>query len=624
MGGIDRSTLRAAARVSALLLGLVALLACPRRPLSHPIPLERTELAPGRFVDGAAAGQPFGVPGGMRLRGLLQGKGGAAARATLLHPDGREQTFEARAGEELPLDEPLTAGSYQLELGPGSVLAEARLVRPAKGRSVVLVVVDTLRDDHIAARTTPQILAAFTAGRRFTDTLAGSSWTLPSMASLLTGRSVIELTAPAGDLIGIPAGVETLAERFQAAGYATAAFVANDTLREGNGFGRGFGRFETPAERGGKKQDAGALLAAARAFLAAHAGEDAFVLLHLMETHEPLRDHRGRGRSVVNNRILAMRERAATPEEAETFRTLYREEVEHLDGTLGPFFATLPRDAVVALTADHGEMLGEEGVWGHGLTVFDPVLRVPLLMRAPGMKAGEERGPAALVDLAPTLLAAAGLAVPEGLAGRNLARPLDPQRERVAATFSAGPLRWAWHGEGEGVIAHFAPQPGYAPQATVTLAEQQPLWTGLRARGTQHEAEGALLTRAARAFAADIGHLTPGLQVLAVGLQGGAEIEIEATGEKPLIQLFATAPAAVERQGDQLRLSWPVPQPLALVVFDRASNPRPRGPGWIAAKNVPPPITTPGLFAWFNERTPAEQKAQEEILERLRALGYIQ
>ena len=137
----------------------------------------------------------------------------------------------------------------------------------ASRRLVVLVVVDTLRDDFVDRASMPRTLAALSGARRFTDTRANSSWTLPSLASAFTSRPVLELTSSDGSLIGIPPTETTLAERLHDAGFATAAFVANATLRNGNGFAQGFDRFETTGAVADPPPDAQVILAAARSWI---------------------------------------------------------------------------------------------------------------------------------------------------------------------------------------------------------------------------------------------------------------------------------------------------------------------------------------------------------------------
>jgi arylsulfatase A-like enzyme len=120
----------------------------------------------------------------------------------------------------------------------------------------------------------------------------------------------------------------------------------------------------------------------------------------------------------------------------ERLRELYHEEVRYADARFGEFLDALRwlglyEDSLIVLTSDHGEEFGEHGGLEHGKTLFDESLRIPLVVRYPGgREAGaEEPRPVSLVDVAPTVLAAAGLSTPGNLDGS----PLPTPRARAAA-----------------------------------------------------------------------------------------------------------------------------------------------------------------------------------------------
>ena len=507
-------------------------------------------------------------------------------------------------------------------------------------RLVVLVVIDTLRDDHLTAERMPRTVAALAGARRFTGTRANASWTLPSMASALTSRPVGELSGSDGTLVGIPEAETTLAERLHGAGFATGAFVANGTLRRGNGFAQGFDRFETPTKPEDPSPDAATVVASARAFLAAQRGRDAFVWLHLMEPHEPWPDREGRGRVAVQSHVVAHRERLATAAETTAMRELYALDVAACDAALAPFLEELPPDAVIVVTADHGELLGEGetwgGVWGHGLTVYDTVLAVPLLVRAPGVAAGDDPRPAELLDLVPTLLARLPREEPgetgAPLSGVDLvSAPLSAGRPRLAATWSAGPLRWSYRRGDLAALAHFSTQAEAASTAAVAVRETLPLPAGIWAYDPRLDpmAErgvplgGADLAEVAAAFAHDLGAMVPGFQALVVGEAPGGAVEFETAGAARLAQLFAAAPLAVERAPGRLRISMPKDSGFVLAAFAADEKLRPLGEGWSLGRDAPPAIANPGRASWRNPRPARSQEPQAELVEHLRALGYL-
>ncbi|HSM51700.1 MAG TPA: hypothetical protein VLA75_09880, partial [Thermoanaerobaculia bacterium] len=211
------------------------------------------------------------------------------------------------------------------------------------------------------------------------------------------------------------------------------------------------------------------------------------------------------------------------------------------------------------------------------------------------------------------------------------AAPPPPERVRLAATFSAGPLRWVWRRGGQTVLAHFASQPGLAPPSQVALHESHPLPAGWRLfdrardpRGTAGlPLEGDLLAAVAAAFAADAGRLAPGIQLLATALAAGEEVAVEVAGEPEIVQLLATSPTRVTRRGTALALSWEGPEPLALAVLGGRARVAPAGEGWAVGRDAPPALRVPGRALWRNARDPALQHPQDEVLARLRALGYL-
>jgi arylsulfatase A-like enzyme len=478
-----------------------------------------------------------------------------------------------------------------------------------------VVLVDTLRADHVTTERMPRTLAALAGSRSFLDVSANSSWTLPSVASLFTSRPVLDLTAPDGTLVGIPDGRETVAERVRRLGLATAAFVANETVRESNGFGRGFDRYWNVGALGARQPpDASEVIERAREWLGSHRGERAFLYLHFMDPHEPWRDHSGKGRRVPASQVLATRQRPATERETRWMRELYAEEVTHLDDHLGPFLAELPAGSRIVLTSDHGEMLGEHGVWGHGLTLYQPVLRVPLLLRAPGVDAGEDRATRQLLDLAPTLLRLLGEdEVPAHMTGRSLLEPAAG-RPPVAATFSAGPLRWSSRAGFRKYLFHAATVP--AETASVVLVEVDPLPSGLflfdLARDPDEDRpigiSGRDLVAFADAFADSLQGFVSGVHRLEIGPMARRPLEWRAS------DLRQTWSAAEDVGGGGLRyvvLDLEVAQ--ALDPATRAELPR----------EGRPTIDRPGRYLWVERSEPVAFDEQEEILDRLRNLGYI-
>jgi hypothetical protein len=380
---------------------------------------------------------------GARLRSEIVGLGPTPA---VIEVAGRAAfTLRVAPGERIFLDTPIDPGSYSVSIPAFAVMGSPRLGVPvASPRLLVLILVDTLRDDHVNPQRMPGVTSAFAQGCRWRDVTANCSWTLPSVASLFTSRQVLDLSSPEGDLVGIPEGVATWAEVLDRAGFVGAGVVANYTVHALNGFASGFSTYLVP-DGHGKEEDPAAtwVVTEGRRWLAAHQGEDAFLYLHLMDPHHPYRSWDDPSLISPAIKPLAARQREATTEEQSLLRRLYAGEVEHVDRVLTPFLAELPTWAIVAFTSDHGEALGEHGAWGHGLNLYQEALRVPLLIRGPGVPAGDVGEPTQLLNLAPTLLDLVGVAPPAEMVGSALWDDV-PAVPTVSTTFGGGPLRWSW------------------------------------------------------------------------------------------------------------------------------------------------------------------------------------
>jgi len=293
----------------------------------------------------------------------------------------------------------------------------------------------------------------------FERTYAQSSWTRPSIASIVTGlysgsHSVMYKT----DLL--PAGVVTVAEAMKSAGYRTSGFVTNINVAPSFNFQQGFDeyRYLAPnfffgATDSGSKlalysgmrlirerflskyksvehyyQDAHTVNGTSLPWLDGHKDQRSFVLIHYMDPHDPYFEIPYNGKAVA--RVDTPN---PAPERAEELRRLYASNIEYMDGFLGALFAQLKSegiydDTLIMLTADHGEEFHEHGGWWHGTTLYDEAVHVPLIVKLPGNRdAGRrESSLARLIDVAPTLLTAVGVAVPREVQGRDLFGKYQP------------------------------------------------------------------------------------------------------------------------------------------------------------------------------------------------------
>jgi len=273
----------------------------------------------------------------------------------------------------------------------------------ATGPNVLLVTIDTLRADRVGAYgarevETPTLDALAARGVLFERAIASAPLTLPSHASLLTGQYPPTHGVRHNAIFVLPQGVETIAERFHDAGYATGAMVGAAVLDTGFGLGQGFDVYDSnmPTERasaaGFFEIPALEVTNRALAWLAREEGPF-FLWVHYYDAHAKWR--------------------APEPFHSRFAKHPYDGEVAYVDHELGRLLAGLAENnrlanTVVAVTADHGEGLGEHGEESHTYLIYDSVLHVPLILAGPGLPAGKRVGRVAPNPaLAPTLLALA-------------------------------------------------------------------------------------------------------------------------------------------------------------------------------------------------------------------------
>ncbi len=373
--------------------------------------------------------------------------------ALALPPEGREDaclSFSV-AGP------PALAAFLSPTLGPRD--AGSYGARPfAGGRpDLVLFLADTFRADNLelyggTLGLTP-VLDAFAGGAlAFERAWSPASWTLPAQASMLSGLAPHQHSA-GSRTERLPAELATIAERLRDAGYRTGAVTEGGFVSQAFGLDQGFEVFD---ERLARLEDGAGVLAAARAFLDADDGRPVFLFLQTYRTHVPYRvseeTRRAHGarfaleRSFeeVSGALHALKQgwSQGAPVTAEmlaavaAYRDLYRGAVIDLDHAFGVFLGELAergldKSAVLAFTSDHGESFFEHDTLGHGVSVHEEILRVPLLLRGPGVEPGRSQHAATLLDLPPTLARLAGASPAPAWGGRSLV-DLDAERQVFA------------------------------------------------------------------------------------------------------------------------------------------------------------------------------------------------
>ncbi len=310
--------------------------------------------------------------------------------------------------------------------------------------NLVLLSVDTLRADHLSSYgyprpTTPHTDALAAAGVRFDQAIATRGETWPSLVSLMTS-TLPSVNGVTGNGSVFQGHIPTLAGVLGRCGYETSAFLTNMLSATHPGF-------ESVHRYREEDRDANAAREAA-AWLTAPRERPFFLWLHLMGPHAPYTPaerHAERFRDgnpgdldaeLSTLRRIQLERRALTDAELAHLVGLYDGEVAQADAHVGDVLAALEQSGhaehtLVILTADHGEDLYERNFYiGHSMSVYSSVLRVPLLLRGPGVApAGAVAlDVVSLLDVAPTALALLGIEAEKGFAGRALLGPggLEP------------------------------------------------------------------------------------------------------------------------------------------------------------------------------------------------------
>ncbi len=338
----------------------------------------------------------------------------------------------------------------------------------AEPRNLLLVLVDTLRADHLgsygyARDTSPHIDAFAERAVLFTEARSQAPCTAPSVMSLLTSRHALRFGTVGGEL-----GFPSLAGILKQAAFATAAVSASPVVRNTpsnvnprGGFGVGFDEFH----EGCLWQDAACVNREALRLLES-LPEPFAIYLHYMEPHAPYQPPESHPRRFAgespgpeeigqgNPQPFARRlyREGGRPEElGEAQRRhlidLYDEEIAYFDGRFAELLAALERRGLaqrtlVVLLSDHGEEFLEHGDFLHCRNLYDTGIRTPLLMRIPGVAAGRRSaGPAQNLDVVPTVLDYLGVAA-DGLAfeGHSLRSILESggELERPSISTWAG------------------------------------------------------------------------------------------------------------------------------------------------------------------------------------------
>ena len=293
--------------------------------------------------------------------------------------------------------------------------APSGLGAPLRGANLLLITIDTLRADRLAAyggreALTPTLDGLARRGAMFTHAWSHAPTTLPAHATILTGLIPPHHGVRNNGSFRLGTEPPTLAERLRSAGYRTGAFVGAFVLDARFGLNRGFDEYDdqlTDARQAPTfhfvERPADAVLRRATAWITRPESTQPWLAwVHLFDPHAPYQ----------------------APESNTGGRTPYDAEVAWTDAALGAALEELENRGqlsrtVILVTADHGESLGDHGETTHGLFAYDATLRVPLIIAGPGIAARKVATRTGHVDILPTLLELLGVESPATVDGRS-------------------------------------------------------------------------------------------------------------------------------------------------------------------------------------------------------------
>ena len=348
--------------------------------------------------------------------------------------------------------------------------------------NVLFVSIDTLRADVLGCYghdrdTSPRIDGLAREGVLFERAISQASWTLPSYASLFTGRVLESHGIVHVDHRFAPA-FTSFVELFAEAGYSTAAVVSGSFLDSVWGFDQGFDHYDdlgmvvddagqdegfAPSDIGEMRERANRRITSpevtdrAIEWLEDHRDRRFFLFAQYFDPHDTYLEHPGFSERFPPRPVPPDFPGSVDPDPERTARerALYEGEVAFTDHHIGRLFDRLKelglwQQTIVVLSSDHGEEFFERNQIGHGNSLYDELVRVPMILRVPGLSQAGKRVPEAVgtIDLAPTLLELCRLPALDEAQGESLTAWLGSERPaRTRPVTSA-------------LYPSFAPEPG--------------------------------------------------------------------------------------------------------------------------------------------------------------------
>ena len=316
-----------------------------------------------------------------------------------------------------------------------------------EARNVVVVLVDTLRASKLKVWNpesrvrTPVLEQLATESVVFERGQSTENWTKPAVGAILTGLHPIDHGARTQAHV-LSDDALMISEHFKANGFATGGFIANGYISDRFGFDQGWDQYRNFI-RENTSSEAENVFDTAANWAIEHKDERFFLYVHTIDPHVPydpedefvsMYDSRpnydGQVRPRMTGELLANAKKnpptvTFSPSDVRRLEALHDGEITQHDRHMGNFIQRL-KDAgiwdntVFVFVSDHGEEFNEHGSWGHGHSIYQELLHVPFMLRAPGVSPGRVSTTVSTMDLGPTVLQLAGVEAMPSVSARSL------------------------------------------------------------------------------------------------------------------------------------------------------------------------------------------------------------
>jgi arylsulfatase A-like enzyme len=333
-----------------------------------------------------------------------------------------------------------------------------------KPRVFIVLVMDTLRWDHTSVygygrATTPRLQQLATDGVMYDHAFSSTSWTLPSHVSLFSGKDLSEhgVVSPGDSITG---DYSLVAEWFQKNGFVTAAFTGGGFVEDSYGFYRGFQYYSNAPGNVFSMNSADRVLNHFKNYIKRFEGNDLFIFLHTYQIHAPYKAPRkyidaiapGQSRNLlgVSKFIKEKHEyyKAIDENDRQTLIDLYDASILYTDdvllGGVVNFLKEkgLYNDAMITVLSDHGEEFYDHGSWEHGHTLYNELIKIPLVIKFPFNESDSkrrnyiEKSLTSISDIAGLMLRESGFQYDEKSFPVGIGQP----QRRLPILFPASPI----------------------------------------------------------------------------------------------------------------------------------------------------------------------------------------